>query len=86
MSETESLSLKWGTLKGWNLRTERSKAALKAYFDSGVRVSAMSRDTPTQKELVCALIDVVNAEMIHLEWDDKMVTKEEAKAYVRGYR
>lgn len=83
---TESLSLKWGTLKSWNVTTEASKAALKKYFDAPVSMSAMAqRDTPEQKEAICELIDVLDAKEIYLNWDGEYVSKEKAKKYVMEY-
>jgi hypothetical protein len=84
---TDSLSLKWGTLKSWDLKSEPALAAAKAYFDAGkVMGSAMlQHDTPEQVEAICNLIDALDAETVFLEWDGADVSKEEAKAYVRGY-
>ncbi len=41
-------------------------------------------DTPEQKEIICQLIDLVPGE-IFLDWDNKDVSKEEAKKYVLNY-
>jgi len=58
---------------------------LKQYFNIGVSSSAaMQKDTPDQKEILCSLIDECNAEQVHLDWDDKFVSKDEAKEYVRS--
>lgn len=85
--ERESLTLKWGTLKAWNL-TEGGPAfdALKRCFEGGRSVgAAMQRDTPEQKQAICDLIDALDAESVFLDWDGKYVSKDEAKAYVVGY-
>ncbi len=83
---TESLGLKWGTLKSWNITTEASKAALEKYFSAPVSMSAMAQhDTPEQKEAICELIDVIDAVTIYLDWDGEYVSKEKAKEYVRNY-
>lgn len=82
----EYLELKWGSLKGWELETEKSKAIAQRYLDLGVSMSAMlQRDTPEQKDLLCELVDAVNCDMIYLSWDGKNVSKEEAKKYIREY-
>jgi hypothetical protein len=84
---TESLTLKWGTLKAWDLKTESSKAVLKEYIEIGSSMSAMAQeDTPAQKHLICKLIDVLDAETIYMDWTGEYVTKEEAKEYILNYR
>lgn len=81
----ESLLLKWGTLKGWDLETDRSREALKKYADFGMKFSAMSQhDTPEQKAALCDLIDAIDGE-IQNDWSGEMMTKEEAKRYVMEY-
>ena len=84
----ESLTLKWGTLKEWDMKTEASMAALRKYFDAGkVSSSAMfQHDTEAQQAALLELIDVVDCEEIYLDWDGKNVSKDEAKEYVRNYR
>ena len=84
----ESLSLKWGTLKAWNLKTEASKAALKKYAEAGglSSLSAMAQhDSDQAKDAMCELIDAVDCDGIWLDWDGKVVSKDEAKKYVREY-
>ena len=85
---SESLSLKWGTLKAWSLKTKASMAALRKYHEAGpVSMSAMAQhDNEAQKDALCELIDVIDCETIYLDWDNKDVSKEEAKEYVRNYR
>jgi hypothetical protein len=84
---TESLSLKWGTLKAWNLKTEASKEALRKYGSVGtVSLSAMAQhDTDEQKAALCELIDAVDCDTIWLDWDSISVTKDKAKRYVLTY-
>lgn len=79
-----SLTLKWGTVKAWNLETEDAQAALKKWHDLGVSASAMLQDdTPEQKR---ALLDAIDhMDEIWLDWEGKQVTREEAKEYVRNY-
>lgn len=84
---SEKLSLKWGSLKAWDLKSEASTAALHKYFESGkVMASAMAQqDNAEQKQAVCELIDVVDCEKIYLDWDGEYVSKEVAKDYVLNY-
>jgi len=83
--QVDSLSLKWGTLKSWNIHSETGKALLKRYFEIGSSVSGMAqRDTPEQKEIICRLIDGCAGD-IYLDWDGMDVSKEKAKDYVRNY-
>lgn len=84
MQEQDSISLKWGTLKTWNIHGEKGRELLKKYHSLGSSASAMcQKDTPEQKELICQIIDECNAETIYLDWDDVDVSKEQAKKYVR---
>ena len=81
----ETLLLKWGSLKGWNLETDASKAALKRYFDDPVLASAaMQRNTPGQKQALCDLIDCLGGEIAN-DWSGETMTKAEAKKYVSEY-
>lgn len=83
---TESLLLKWGTLIGWELKSDKSKAILKAWAALGMTYGAMDqRDTDEQKKLICDLIDAVDGE-IQNDWTDDMMSKDEAKEYVMNYR
>lgn len=82
----EHLLLKWGTLKGWEVESEASKAALTKYFDEPTAYGAMQqRDTDTQKAALCELIDAIDGP-IQNDWSGEMMTKEEAKKYVSEYR
>lgn len=84
---SESLSLKWGTLKSWELAPGGAALeALRRYHEHPVMMSAlMQRDTPEQKHAICEIIDALDADTVYLEWDDKHVSKAEAKAYVLEY-
>lgn len=84
---TEKLSLKWGTLKQCDLKSNTSLAAMEKYFEAGeVSAGAMKqRDTAEQKAALCELIDVVDCETIYLDWDSVHVSKEKAKQYVMEY-
>jgi hypothetical protein len=81
----EYLLLKWGTLKGWELKSEKSFAALRKYVDGGVSISAMAQhDTDEQKAALCELIDAVDGEIIN-DWSGEHMTKYEAKVYIMEY-
>ncbi len=86
MASEDYLTLKWGTLKAWNLTSERGQELLKRYFELGSSASAMlQEDTPEQKELILQMIDECGAETILLDWDGVHVSKDEAKDYIRDY-
>jgi hypothetical protein len=86
MQATDHLSLKWGTLKAWNLTSEKGRELLKRYLELGSSPGAMTQhDTPEQKGLICQMIDECNAETIYLDWDGVDLTKDEAKRYVMEY-
>lgn len=80
-----SLTLKWGTVKGWHLKTKEAQTALQKYMDAGdVSMSAMMQhDTPNQKQALLDAIDFMDE--IWLDWDNKKVSREEAKDYVLNY-
>lgn len=82
---SESLTLKWGTIKGWSGLSDESFDLLKRYADLGASASAMAqRDTPEQKQILCELIDAIDGEIWN-DWDGKTMTKDEAKTYVLEY-
>lgn len=87
MKNQNYLSLKWGTLKGWDFtNSERGKELIKEYCEIGSCVSAIAqKDTPRQKEIICELIDLCDDDTIYLDWYNKDVTKQEAKDYVMNY-
>lgn len=80
------LTLKWGNVKGWRGFEEGTPAmaALEKWHDSGQGLSAMQRQTPEQREFICAIIDAIDGE-IHNDWNGETMTKDDAKAYVRDY-
>ena len=85
--ETGYIALKWGTLKRWNVTTDKGMELLKKYHEIGLSLSAMAQDdTPEQKQIICDLIDECdNPQGIYLDWDGEYVSKEEAKKYVMEY-
>lgn len=81
----EHLLLKWGTLKGWQVESEKSRGALKRYLDGGVSMSVMTqKDTDAQKQALCDLIDAIDGD-IGNDWEGTIMSKDEAKQYICGY-
>ena len=79
------ITLKWGTLKSWNITSEKGKKLLQEYREIGFCFSAMGqKDTARQKQIICELIDIVPGK-IYLNWDGKYVSKKLAKKYVLEY-
>jgi hypothetical protein len=86
MKMTESLTLKWGTLKDWSVESDRCLELLRKYEELGSCVSAaLQEDTPEQKQIICELIDSVDCKKIENDWTGEFMTKEEAKRYVMEY-
>lgn len=84
--KVDQITLKWGTLKHWDLKSETCKQLLKEYLAAGASASAMMQhDTPEQKEIICKMIDAATCKRIFLDWDGKWVSKKEAKKYVLQY-
>lgn len=85
----DELSLKWGTLKSWHMKSAAGIAALAAYDAGGpVSPSAMrARDTPAQKQAICDMIDAVHASggAVWDDWNGCDMTAEGAKRYVMDY-
>ncbi len=82
----EYLLLKWGTLKGWNLESETARAAMRHYASFGMAAGAMQqRDTADQLDALCALIDEIDGPISN-DWSGEVMTKGEAKVYVRDYQ
>jgi len=83
----DRLKLKWGTLKGWDFKTDAAVDAVAKYVSLGFSpYGAMTqKDTPDQKEALCAVIDAIDGVIIN-DWTGESMTKDEAKAYVLEYR
>ena len=84
---TESLTLKWGTVKAWEVN-EGSPAseALGRWLSGGVSYSAMAqRNTDEQKVAICDAIDAVDGEIWN-DWDGVIMSREDAKKYIMEYR
>lgn len=84
---TETLTLKWGTMKGWKFNPDgEAFKLLKRYNEDPTSFSAMAQhDTDHQKEMILQIIDALDSDQIYLDWDGKYVSKEEAKRYIREY-
>ena len=84
---TDQITLKWGTLKAWDLKSPAALKAAKNYIDAGENsVSAMMQhDTDDQKKALCDLIDALDASGVWNDWDGAEMTKEQAKDYIMGY-
>ena len=82
----DSLTLKWGTLKGWKIESDAMRAAFKAYAEVGYHsVSAMTQHDPDeQKTALCRLIDATDGEIWN-DWDGVVMSKDAAKKYVMEY-
>lgn len=81
----ESLLLKWGTIKGWENFSEKSQAIAERYFADGMPMScATDHPDDARKAILCELIDQLDGE-IQNDWTGKMMSKDEAKAYVMDY-
>jgi HD-like signal output (HDOD) protein len=79
------VTLKWGTVKSYNIQNKETWAIMEKYLDAGVSASAMTqRDTNEQKELLCQVLESIG-EPVYLEWYAKYVSVEEAKEYIRNY-
>lgn len=83
---SDSLTLKWGTLKGWEFHDNKpAQEILSKYIDLGASASAaMQRDTSEQKQLLVDLINSCNGEIWN-DWDGEMMTKDQAINYVMTY-
>jgi len=83
--EKDYVTLKWGTLKSYNIQNPNTWAIMEKYFEDGTSMSAMAqRDSDHQKELLCQVIESIG-EPVYLEWDGVYVSIEEAKEYIRNY-
>lgn len=79
-----SLTLKFGTVKGWDLESQEAIDALNEWAKHGVSMSVMSQnDSAEQKEALIKAIDFMDE--IWNDWEGTIMTKEEAKEYIRNY-
>ena len=83
---TETLTLKWGTIKGWSDLTDKSVEIIKRFFADGAPMScAMDRPDNERKAILCELIDQIDGEIWN-DWDGEKMSKNEARKYVLEYR
>lgn len=85
---TETLYLKWGTVKGWEDLSNAGAEALQKWEALGVSMSAMMQQkTDAHREALCHAIDVIagNGGVIWNEWNGEEMTADEAKEYVMEY-
>lgn len=78
---SDKLLLKWGTMKGWDLKSETALAAAEKYLRAGDQsLGAMQQqDSPEQKAALCDLIDAIDGK-IENDWSGEEMTKDEAKS------
>jgi len=82
---TETLALKWGTLKRWDLQEDGPAfAAVKKLGSLPVSAMATEHDE-TGKLIICEVIDALDNDQVYLDWDGKYVSEEEAKKYIMDY-
>lgn len=82
--EKDYIALKWGNLKGWELKTDAARKAAAAFASSGIGMSCMQRLNEVQKTALCDLIDALDGEIMN-DWSGEKMTKDEAKKYVMEY-
>ena len=81
----ECITLKWGTLKGWEVHSEAALNLLKRYMELGASMSAMTQeDTPEQKQILFKLVSLPSMK-VFLDWDGKYVSQPEAVQYLANY-
>ncbi len=78
-----NLTLKWGTIKGWDGFDEVQMSILDR-FDCMSASCMLDRPDANRREILCELIDTINGEIWN-DWDGRLMTKEDAKKYVREY-
>lgn len=83
--DKEAITLKWGTLKAWDVRSEASQKLVDEFFKDGVCMSAMmDRPGPERRQVLCRLIEQLDGTVFN-DWEDKFMTKQEAIKYVTEY-
>ena len=86
MEATNTLTLKWGTLKSWSFSSAECQSLLEEWTQIGTTSSTIDQNnTPRQKEIICQLIDLCDGNTIHIEWDGVDVSKSEAKKYILNF-
>ena len=81
----DSLLLKWGTLKGYNLNSKKAITLSEEYNKLGSSMSVIAQnDKPRQKEIILQIIDEIDG-VIQNDWDGNYYTKQQAKDYILEY-
>ena len=83
----KQLTLKWGTIKGWDNMDEIDLLILQEYFDSleNKSVSCMlDRPKEESRVLLCNLINSFGGELWN-DWEGEAMTEEEACEYVLNF-
>lgn len=76
--------LKWGTLKGWELHSDKGKKLSEEYLKLGRSMGTMQqKDTDRQKEIILEMIDECDGP-IQSDWSGEFFTKEQAREYMRS--
>ena len=84
----DSIALKWGSLKRWDVHSDKAMAILDRYMADPVCMSAaMQEHTDAQKQALLELCDAVEEAggTIFLDWDGVYVNAEQAKKYINDY-
>ena len=82
----KKLYLKWGTVKGWEKLGDQDQVILKEFFDKGRPDSViLDRTDDEDKAILVKLINQFNGEIWN-DWENKIMTKEEAIDYVVNYK
>lgn len=87
MSEQQVITLKWGTLKGWEVAEGNTAAMdlLKRYHELGVSFSVgAQKDSAEQTQLLVDLISLPDMQ-VYLDWDNKFVSQSEGIQYLQDY-
>jgi hypothetical protein len=85
MPEENYLTLKCGSLKACDFRGNAPAVALLRKYNA-IEHKQLGDPTPEEKELVCAMIDLMpGAVEVHVHEQDKSMSKEAAKKYVMLY-
>jgi hypothetical protein len=82
-----TITLKWGTLKGWDVDDDNVPAMelLQRYHDLGSSMScALQQDTAEQKQILVDLVSLPGMK-IYLDWDAKYIGKDAAVKYIQDY-
>jgi len=85
----ERLTLKWGTVKGWNNLSDKSLSSLQKWADGGVTLGAAQQwNTDQQIRDLCEAIDQIagTGGEFWNDWEGISMTADDAKEYVKGYR